>query len=621
MLSLRRLALLSLIGAMLIGAAHAAEPAGCEIHWQITPHLDATPRHLAVTMRFDGGARARSELHLPDAWAGVEDYGAQLSALRADNPEHRIEPVAGKPALRTIRHAPGDRVVLHFTVGSSAPDPDSTQQTHLDAYRALLAKDWFQFFGHGVLPTLGERDGTSRSAMCVSIDGLADGSVIATSHGLVRGAEALFRFSGGPDLARDAVYLGGRLQLRERTVEGRPLAVVLPSSVPWSFGADALADAVAQLVGTQRRFWRDSDFPFLLVALHANHLPSGSNGGTAVHQAFAMHGSDDLRVPGATFEHLVGHEHLHTWIPMRFGAMTYEGREDEALRYWFSEGFTDHYTHRLLVHAGLWSLADYAKALNDKIERYRASPARNASNARVGVDFFRDRAVGELPYQRGELLALRWHGLLRAKGHPGLDAVMRSLMLARDKARPEVPLSQPLVTHRLIAALRPVLGEIPLADINRVVEAGGDIEFDHDSLGPCFTLSRLTRPRFDLGFAPGSFKAGVLSGVVPDGPAHAAGLRDGMKLAGYSAYQGDITRDVVLQVTGDDGKPREVRYRPLSTALHEVLAYEPITGGLDNPVCKAWMGLGPDAELAPPAPKPAPERKTRPRSPRRDESR
>ncbi|MBI3369303.1 MAG: hypothetical protein HY021_12935, partial [Burkholderiales bacterium] len=278
-------------------------------------------------------------------------------------------------------------------------------------------------------------------------------------------------------------------------------------------------------------------------------------------------------------------------------------------------------THRLLVHAGLWTLADYAKALNDKIERYRSSSARNAGNARVGADFFRDREVGQLPYQRGELLALRWHGLLRAKGHPGLDLVMRSLMLARDKARPEVPLSQPLVTHRLIAALRPMLGEIPLADINRVVEAGGDIEFDHDTLGPCFTLSRLTRPRFELGLAPESFKARVLSGVVPGGPAHTAGLRDGMKLAGYSVYQGDITRDVVLQVIADDGNAREMRYRPLSSTLHEVLAYEPITGGLDNAACKAWMGLGPNAETAPDVPKPAPDRKTRPRNPKRDESR
>ncbi|MBI3367215.1 MAG: hypothetical protein HY021_01810 [Burkholderiales bacterium] len=319
---LHRHALLSLIGAVLIGSApigtpHAAEPAGCEIHWQVTPHLDATPRHLAVTMRFDAGARQRSELRLPDEWAGVDDYTAQLTELTADRPEHRIEPVAGKPALRTIRHAPGDRVVLRFKVGTTVADPDSSQQTHLDAYRALLGKDWFQFFGHGVLPTLSERDDSSRTAMCVTIDGLPADSVIATSHGVARGPEALLRFSGGPDLARHAVYLGGRLQLRERTVEGQPLAVVLPPSVPWAFGADALADAVAQLVGTQRRFWRDTDFPFLLVALHANHRPSGSNGGTAVHQAFAMHASDDLRVPGATFEHLVGHEHLHTWIPMR----------------------------------------------------------------------------------------------------------------------------------------------------------------------------------------------------------------------------------------------------------------------------------------------------------------
>lgn len=605
------LAVLAALSIAAPGSARAAAPggaeraAGCDIHWQITPRWDTTPHRLDVAMRFRDAGRTRSVLKLPGEWAGVEDYAEQIQNLRTEAPDQGIETIQDKPAERSVLHPADAEVSLLFEVVSPVAEPDrAAWKTHTHAYRTLLGEGWFQFFGHGVLPMLAERENRSDLALCIGFDGLPSDSIIASGHGLQRGSQALWRWRGTAESARHAVYIGGRLQLRERVVEGRPVAVVLPPSSPWAFGIDAFGDAVARLVGAQRRFWHDRDFPWLLVTLQANHLPRGSYGGTAVHQAFAMHAADDFGVPGPQFDHLIGHEHLHTWIPMRFGPMEYVGREDEALRYWFSEGFTDYYTHRLLVQSGWWTLADYAQALNDKIARYLASPARNAPNTRVAAEFFTNGDIAALPYQRGEFLALRWHGLLRTQagspGHPGLDAVMRSLLLARDKARPSAPLSQPLATHRLIAALRPVIGERPLADVMHIVEAGADFPFGPETLGPCFTLQRSEQPRFDLGFDKGSLKQRVASGVAPDGPAHAAGLRDGMKLGAFDIRPGDISREVELTVLAEADPPRVLRYRPLSTRLYEALRYQPIAAGLDDANCKAWMGLGPDADAPPP---------------------
>ena len=39
----------------------------------------------------------------------------------------------------------------------------------------------------------------------------------------------------------------------------------------------------------------------------------------------------------------------------------------EAAGYWLSEGFTNYLTHRLLLRAGVWTLRDYAAAMNEVI--------------------------------------------------------------------------------------------------------------------------------------------------------------------------------------------------------------------------------------------------------------
>ena len=53
------------------------------------------------------------------------------------------------------------------------------------------------------------------------------------------------------------------------------------------------------------------------------------------------------RSPGFAF--LGGHENLHQWLPVRFGG----DHAPDPTGYWFSEGFTNFYTHRPLA-SGLW---------------------------------------------------------------------------------------------------------------------------------------------------------------------------------------------------------------------------------------------------------------------------
>lgn len=466
----------------------AADAQACDVQWRVTPRLDAEPRHLDVSLSFDAGTRSRSTVVLPSRWAGVDDFGASIAELRAADPGQAVEAVAGKPAERSIRHRPGERVLLQYQVRSPIADIDAAQpRSQADLFRTRLGARWFEAFGHGMLATVADLPEGTPARLCIDFDGLPENSWWIGSHGALQGSAARLRLQGSQSLATHAVYLGGELQVRERRVDGKPLFVALPPQAAFAASIDAVADRAAQLIDAQRRFWREPGADHQLLVLHPNHQAEGF-GGTSVHQALVMHAAANLAVPGDLFDVLVTHEVLHRWFPDRFGPLAYQGRDDEAARYWFSEGFTDHYTHRILVNAGLWTLADHARVLNAKIERYRQLPDLRADNQRVASQFFSDPGLAELAYERGEWLALRWHAALRAHGHPGLDAVMRQLMLPPAQAQRQGPMSKPLVTHRLLAALRPTLGETPLRDLSSYIDQGQPFEFTDATLGPCFKL-------------------------------------------------------------------------------------------------------------------------------------
>jgi len=72
----------------------------------------------------------------------------------------------------------------------------------------------------------------------------------------------------------------------------------------------------------------------------------------------------------------------------------------------------------------------------------------------------------------------------------------------------------------------------------------------------------------ELGFDEADLKTKQIAHVRPDSAAFEAGLRDGMKLTGYSIYWDNPEREVRIGVLTDAGK-QSFRYKPV--------AKEPVT--------------------------------------------
>ncbi|HSW05955.1 hypothetical protein [Aquabacterium sp.] len=436
--------------ALLPAIAAAALPAACDLHWQVTPQRGATPPQVAVALTFDAGNRSRTELQLPE--------GSEL-ALLATEGTPALEAVPGRPLSRSVAHRPGERLTLRFAL---VPGPSAWLR---------LAPNSLVFAATALLPLPVDRSPErSTQQMCLGIDGLADGDALLANQGQLSSSngDRLLRLQGPASLAREWVVAAGALQQAERRVEGQAQRVVMAAAAPMAFNAEALADAAAKQIGTVRRFWTDGEAPEQLLVL----LPAPADTsprGLALRQALLLQAPAPLTLPGAEIEALLMQTALQGWFRERFGPVAYEQRPDDPMNHWFSLGFAAFYSQRLRSATAQWSLQTHAAALSTLLQPATA-------------------AAGATPW-----LAMRWHGALREQGHAGLDAVLKRLMLPAAQARAAGPLSSPLATHRLQAALRPVLADAPRRDLRELVEHPGAIVPTPQTLGPCFRYDAALR--------------------------------------------------------------------------------------------------------------------------------
>ena len=159
----------------------------------------------------------------------------------------------------------------------------------------------------------------------------------------------------------------------------------------------------------------------------------------------------------------------------------------------------------------------------------------------------------------------------------------------------------PLASERVLDALQPLLAPVgidPRADVVRHVVEGQPFDFSPSGakalLGNCLAQVEETLPIWTLGFDRASLGEGQLRGVDPDGPAYAAGLRDGMQIVGWSIYDGDATKDASLQVREPAGGPvRDFSFRPVSSRTEVVPRWQPMRGVGESADCMRWRAARP----------------------------
>lgn len=511
-------------------AAPAPLPADCSLAWQVELLPEAQPRQprqLRVTLSFDAGNRQRSHLRLPAGWSALGE--------RTDLPTAaRLQAVADEPTLRRVAHAAGERVTLHWRhrlPTSSGADPA-----------------WWLFSGQALLPVPDELADRPPALACISLSapGLADAAASRwlSSHGTVDGPHALWRLTPNGDSLRSrvqqALYAGGAWQWQAQTLDGQALTVARPDSPALDVALPALAQAGVQALAAQRRHWGETQPgpPLMLWALPvdlagadpATALASANDSawGSAWHRTAVVQVAANAVPASTALDGAVTQALSRLWLLDRFGPLVQAGRDDEPLRRWFSEGVADFLAHQALLRDQRWTAADLANHYQRQIDRWAdpIPPGRAAT----------DPAALDAAAARGEWLALQWHALLRAQGQPGLDALLRRLLLPSAQARREGPISAPLATHRLVAALRARLGDLPLREVQRVVERGEPAWVYPDTLAACFNIDRPLGQRLRVQARPEALQQPACQGWLGLGPEASAARRGGATQASTDAH-------------------------------------------------------------------------------------
>ncbi|MBI5434927.1 MAG: hypothetical protein HZA52_18990 [Planctomycetes bacterium] len=537
------------------------------------------------------GAAGDTEWTLPVSWGGNDAPDSDLGTLSAEDGGGRPLALAQKAPNAWVVHA--DREGLQSVRYTLAPTEHLASKVHTDHYRPIVSPELFHVLGGRALLTPSslprERDVRVR-LQWRGFD--RPGENVATSFGC---GERELEFVARLDDLQHAVYLAGEFALERREVRGEPVDVAVHGK-RWPTPAAEFADVAARIVETERAFFDDWDYPHYLISLvEAGPDEGGSQsiGGTGLHDSFAMFVS-----PGAPLApseaskasaasksgdagnagnadakrvlHVLAHEMFHHWCG---GAITPEAPEE--LSYWFTEGFTDYFTRRLLHRAGLYGPEDFAANLNEKLAGYYGSAVREAPAERIREDFWNDSAVSMLPYQRGDALAIELDWAIRraSAGARTIDDWIRAEFRgARERGRP-------FTRDELFASIAAVAGPETAELLRAVAQDGKLLPPRADWFEPCMTHAVAQSGVFDLGFDFEATRTGnVVTGLRAGSAAERAGLREGDRLGGWSVSFGDAGRPVELTVL-DGATARKLEYLPCVDP-REVPSFRPV-GGAD----------------------------------------
>ncbi|MBK7404297.1 MAG: hypothetical protein IPJ41_06590 [Phycisphaerales bacterium] len=480
---------------------------------------------IGISIRLTGDDDGSTLVGTAGEWGGIKSSPEEIhDLLVTDDAGAPCDIAPGDDHGWIIKHPPGAGLTITYQL---RPEPRPLLEPGHNDYRPLVRDGLFHAIGNHAL-VLPQED-PRQAEFHVSWTGF-DGWTLASSLG--PGADTR-EITLPIDEFRNSFFIAGDpsiVRLVSRELKGNTVGLALIDA-DWGFTDDRFLDMVLQVVSADRDFFADHTDPWFLVALTPNGARAGEHGfyfgGTGLLHCFALYCNTGLDLTqgsdqAARIEHLLAHEYFHNW---NGGKIRLEAPQGSA--YWFSEGFTEYYARKLLRSAGIWTDEQALANLNESLGGYDRNPMRAVPNSRIAADFWNDRDVADMPYRRGDLIALTIDEAIRHQtdGAESLDSLMRELY-ARAAAGQPAPTPDDLFT--MIASRA---GNDLAATIRACVEEGQDVPIPETLADGALTLSsglmRFGDDGFDLG---ASRAAGKVTGLRPSTGAADAGLHEGQTL-------------------------------------------------------------------------------------------
>jgi predicted metalloprotease with PDZ domain len=494
------------------------------LRYVLSPDFDHGVLHVELT--WETGQRRQSALRVSERVGPIDNVPGMVRNLRCSGGYRQ------RGGLWVIAHRPGEQLRCTYDIATGRQAFDDWDYIHAP----ITTDEFFHGLGNAFLLVPNSGTGVSEEFEVVLRWRLPAGDTAVCSWGAGRHIGARMKVT---DL-RHSVYLAGRLAKKAIEQDGRTVTVAMVDQ--FGFTVDEFARMTTTIIKHECDFMQEESFPdFVVTAIPVGEpLKPGDArlAGSGLYNSFALFVAPESKLNDAV-EHLFAHELFHYW-----NGRLLQARQPERRVYWFVEGFTDYYALRILHESGYWDAAQYAKWINRHIREYYLNPAINASNEEINQYYWSKRStVGEVAYQRGLLLGLRWHKLARKNGvREGIDRLFKALVNRGRSGGFQV--SNAAVRR----AGEELLGRWFAAEFDRYVTKAETIELPADALAPELTGQPTEVYAYELGFdRQRSLRERKVRGLVRGSAAEQAGLHEGDQLVSWG-IRGDPDIPVKLGV-------------------------------------------------------------------------
>jgi len=477
---------------------------------------------LHITLKFQGNAEGAEEIEFPAHWAGETIRG--VINLRAISSDTVLTDAPGENH-KMLHYPPNQPVVLAYDVVKDWTGPFKAPLQ----FHGVIMPEYIEINGDNALvhPKMEGQDPVTANFDWQKIPAAW---ALATSFGTSSGPDDRCQsYSGKWTEVEDALFTAGDFRIHHFQIGKRPAVLAIRGQ--WTFTDEQVIADIQKVVGIVRDFWHDDNFPYFLVTLKAYDQDHGSGDGSGFTNAFWLYMS--RLDPFTTQLTQLSHESFHAWNPRRMGPRS--DADDDKVISWFHEGFTTYYADVLVYRASLMPLTAVIENINRDLRDYPKS---------------------ESPYVRGRVIAtwLDWQIRKNSNNKSSLDNMMFDMVHEADK---------PLTNDRILQTAGRYIAPAARVELQQAVQQHALPQMSGATFGPCVQLTIDDLPRFDLGLDyVATNTAHKITGVVPDGPAYKAGLRDGQLLNGrVSVYNGHTDKPAIFTIQTDDGT-KAIEYYP-----------------------------------------------------------
>jgi hypothetical protein len=453
---------------------HVTAPRVVDLAIAVKPVLGDDPR-LEIEVRAAGD-------ELPSRWVVQKSWAGDEEVL-----DHLVPPrfvCDGRPEGATEQD-------LDTHVGWALPNRCASMTARYALRPAKASLEWGYEFDVVVTPQLVTAIGET-ALLLPDVPDETSARVVVTFDlaNMPKGTEAVYSLGAGHHetstrALRHAYLAMGKFKT-EKVTAGN---LTLEARFPADFDASTASRDLGKLLAAEADVFRDARHEDLRLMVIG--MPGGGGAHGTSLTASALLWRDGANTWSSDDARLAAHEMFHLYNGQVIERSA--GSGTDAQTYWFSEGFTEHYTDELMKRSGVYRPRDWFHTVRDRLRRYHHHPYVETANDKADMRW--GGPAVQLPYLRGSIVAAWLDARLKNKGK-SLDDFMRRL-LARARSG-DVPVD-PDEMVRLI-------GKEVGADAETMVRAvafdGKRLFLPADAFGSCVEVTS-TATEQDLRVRPG----------------------------------------------------------------------------------------------------------------------